>query len=1220
MAGEPPGDHRRSGPASRAPLPVRTGARRVRVGSYRRRMTPSEPPVEQLARDRLPAVARRRPPLRAGWAAGPVEVDGIRAGRREASAPGPGEPPTATAPDAAPATGAVERSTRVRRPGRRARRRARCPAIDSAARSTTNAPPTSRPPRPPGDGRATAPRPSPAPGAGDADAPRSGGRPSGSCRQRGRRTGRLAWLPSRRPGTSADVAARSRDEALAAAAAGYTSSYGHPLDHPGEEAPAGGRRWWLSTRHAVVAGVAVAVLATGVVVRASVAMPEAPVELGSVQETAGSRSRPGRRARTGSPAGPRRGRRRSGASARNGADPGRAGAAAGGRACRTRPVSLPPAARPAAGATGADGGRGRARRRAGGGARRPHPARRRTRERRGRRRGRSGTGSRPVGGQPRARRASTASRSTSPRSARRCARRPAARPALPPAASPARRRRAAPSRAPAPVAAQHRRPRRPRRAARHRTGARPADPRLAPRQRAVPQRRRARRGQRDRRGAARPTATAGPGLTCARHRSTCGCCRRPPPAGRACAVGVRLAAPHRRWPPPRLLAARRLPGRRRGRGRRAVRTPDARAAPRGRGAVPGLPLARRAAARRGARAASCSSCWSPRRAWRPRAASARCGTPACSACSWPRRRRSGSSGRCGRRRCPVRVDDPVGRRATAGRVRVDLAVEHVAGRGRAGPAPGPVLVLAGPRWRDVAFGARVEALRDARADRRRRHRRAPSSSSGARRPSAPDPAPVDARVRTVRLALLRVTDPLPPDRRGLVPGAAIGDTSRVPADLDAAHARRRAHPHHRGVGRALRHRGRRGARADRGRRGAAGRARRRRGRGGHGRVRRARPPDAERAARRGDRGGRRRGPGPRAARSRAGRARGGVVVLLVRRPLAGRQRRLRRCRWSRPAGIVLGSGPLAARAGARLLPERAARVVAVPLAAQCACGPVVAAAHARAAALRRAGERAGRPAVAPATVLGVLAALLAPWWEPAARACAAAAGWAMLVDRGRRPRGRGLPGAQLPWPAAPWGPLLLAVATAGVVLALVRPWRRARPRRERPAPAAGAGCGRRAGRLCPCQPAARRPSAAAGRGAPPRRGRPSGSSGTRSSWRRSCSSAAPRACSRSGRSRPSSRLVRAARAGCRGHPARRCGLHRRARSAWSAARRCSPRRGRRRRGLERGRRGAGRRRARATSRRPRPRSCSCCSTPAVSAARSCSTRCGRPASRRWRAS
>lgn len=70
-----------------------------------------------------------------------------------------------------------------------------------------------------------------------------------------------------------DVVARMRAGALDAAAAAYTAAHGHPLDHL---AGPGARRWHLSVRLAVVAGIATAVLGAGVGVRATLTAPTAP--------------------------------------------------------------------------------------------------------------------------------------------------------------------------------------------------------------------------------------------------------------------------------------------------------------------------------------------------------------------------------------------------------------------------------------------------------------------------------------------------------------------------------------------------------------------------------------------------------------------------------------------------------------------------------------------------------------------------------------------------------------------------------------------------------------------------------------------------------------------------------------------------------------------------------------------------------------------------------
>jgi competence protein ComEA len=86
-----------------------------------------------------------------------------------------------------------------------------------------------------------------------------------------------------------DVVERMRREALAEVAAQYSRRHGHPLEHPGVGEEGARRRWFLTVRHAVVAGVAVAVLTAGVVVRAVAEVPETvpPPDAPSVSAPAG---------------------------------------------------------------------------------------------------------------------------------------------------------------------------------------------------------------------------------------------------------------------------------------------------------------------------------------------------------------------------------------------------------------------------------------------------------------------------------------------------------------------------------------------------------------------------------------------------------------------------------------------------------------------------------------------------------------------------------------------------------------------------------------------------------------------------------------------------------------------------------------------------------------------------------------------------------------------
>lgn len=108
------------------------------------------------------------------------------------------------------------------------------------------------------------------------------------------------------------------------------------------------------------------------------------------------------------------------------------------------------------------------------------------------------------------------------------------------------------------------------------------------------------------------------------------------------------------------------------------------------------------------------------------------------------------------------------------------------------------------------------------------------------------------------------------------------------------------------------------------------------------------------------------------------------------------------------------------------LPRWAAEAVAVPLAAQVACTPVVAAISGEVSLVAVVANLLATPAVAPATVLGLAGGLLGLVWAPLGEVVAAPAAWSVgwIIAVARR-------GADLPTPALAWGhgPVALALLT-----------------------------------------------------------------------------------------------------------------------------------------------------------------------------------------------
>ncbi|GMA25510.1 hypothetical protein GCM10025864_32690 [Luteimicrobium album] len=164
-----------------------------------------------------------------------------------------------------------------------------------------------------------------------------------------------------------------------------------------------------------------------------------------------------------------------------------------------------------------------------------------------------------------------------------------------------------------------------------------------------------------------------------------------------------------------------------------------------------------------------------------------------------------------------------------------------------------------------------------------------------------------------------------------------------------------------------------------------------------------------------------------------------VVVLLVADPWLARAFGFV-LSVAATAGIVLLAGPLARRLSA-WLPRHLALVLAVPVAAQAACGPVLVLLAPAVSLWSVPANLVADPALAPATVLGVLATLLAPVWPGGAHMLAWVAGCATWWIARVAIVAAGLPGASVPWTGGPVGAVLLAVATAAAGAALWN-WRR----------------------------------------------------------------------------------------------------------------------------------------------------------------------------------
>ncbi|PWR08047.1 competence protein ComEC [Micromonospora acroterricola] len=123
----------------------------------------------------------------------------------------------------------------------------------------------------------------------------------------------------------------------------------------------------------------------------------------------------------------------------------------------------------------------------------------------------------------------------------------------------------------------------------------------------------------------------------------------------------------------------------------------------------------------------------------------------------------------------------------------------------------------------------------------------------------------------------------------------------------------------------------------------------------------------------------------------------------------------------------------------RGVPAGLAEALAVPAAAQLACGPVVAGLSGTVSLVAVPANLLAVPAIAPATVLGVVAAVLSPLWPAGAEFAAWLASWPAwwLVVIARQ--GARLPVGTLPWPGGVFGALLLTGLTVALLVAVRRP-------------------------------------------------------------------------------------------------------------------------------------------------------------------------------------
>ncbi len=137
------------------------------------------------------------------------------------------------------------------------------------------------------------------------------------------------------------------------------------------------------------------------------------------------------------------------------------------------------------------------------------------------------------------------------------------------------------------------------------------------------------------------------------------------------------------------------------------------------------------------------------------------------------------------------------------------------------------------------------------------------------------------------------------------------------------------------------------------------------------------------------------------------------------------------------SGALILLAPPLARGMSRGMPHPVALAVAVPLAAQLACGPIIALFAPQQSLIGVAANLIAAPAAPLATVIGLLACVAAPL--PALADLLASSAWlpAAWIATTAATTAR-LPGAQVLVPAGPGSALLVAVVSAAVAIVLIR--------------------------------------------------------------------------------------------------------------------------------------------------------------------------------------